>query len=125
MVRGLGYEKGPDELPKVTSEQSETVRYIYDLFLSGKTTTAIAKQFAAERIPTPARKSKWGSRTIEGILSNEKYKGDARLQKKFTVDFLQKKMKVNEGEVPQCFVENSHEAVIDPFLFDRAQEELA
>ena len=58
-------------------------------------------------------------------LRNEKYKGDARLQKKFTVDFLQKKMKVNEGEVPQYYVENSHEAIIDPLLFDRVQEELA
>ena len=125
MVQGLGYEKGPNELPKVTPEQSETVRNIYDLFLSAKTTTAIAKQFTAERIPMPAKKSKWGSRTIESILSNEKYKGDARLQKKFTMDFLQKKMKVNEGEVPQCFVENSHEAIIDPLLFDRVQEELA
>ena len=56
---------------------------------------------------------------------NEKYKGDARLQKKFTVDFLQKKMKVNEGEVPQYYVENSHEAIIDPLLFDRVQEEMA
>ena len=46
-------------------------------------------------------------------------------QKKFTVDFLQKKMKVNEGEVPQYYVENSHEAIIDPLLFDRVQEEMA
>ncbi len=61
---------------------------------------------------------------MESILTNEKYKGDARLQKKFTVDFLQKKMKVNEGEVPQYYVENSHEAIIDPLLFDRVQEEM-
>ena len=46
-------------------------------------------------------------------------------QKRFTVDFLQKKMKVNEGEVPQYYVENSHEAIIDPLLFDRVQEEIA
>ena len=62
---------------------------------------------------------------MESILTNEKYKGDARLQKRFTVDFLQKKMKVNEGEVPQYYVENSHEAIIHPLLFDRVQEELA
>ena len=121
----LGYEKGPDGLPKVVPEQAETVRYIYDLFMSGKTTTAIAKQLTDEGILTPGGKEKWGSRTVESILTNEKYKGDARLQKRFTVDFLQKKMKVNEGEVPQYYVENSHEAIIEPALFERVQEELA
>ena len=121
----LGYEKGPDGLPQIVPEQAETVRYIYDLFMGGKTITAIAKQLTAERIPTPGGKDTWGSRTVESILTNEKYKGDARLQKRFTVDFLQKKMKVNEGEVPQYYVENSHEAIIHPLLFDRVQEELA
>lgn len=121
----LGYEKGPDGLPKIVPEQAETVRYIYDLFMSGKTVTAIAKQLTNEGIPTPGGKPLWRCTTVESILTNEKYKGDARLQKRFTVDFLQKKMKVNEGEVPQYYVENSHEAIIDPLLFDRVQEELA
>lgn len=121
----LGYEKGPDGLPKMVPEQAKTVRYIYDLFMSGKTITAIAKQLTSEGIPTPSGREVWGGRTVESILMNEKYKGDARLQKRFTVDFLQKKMKVNEGEVPQYYVENSHEAIIDPILFERVQEELA
>ena len=121
----LGYRKGPDGLPEIVPEQAETVRYIYDLFMSGKTTTAIAKQLTAEGILTPAGKPTWGSRTVESILTNEKYRGDARLQKKFTVDFLKKKMKVNEGEVPQYYVENSHPAIIDPLLFERVQEEIA
>ncbi len=121
----LGYEKGPDGLPRIVPEQAETVRYIYDLFMSGKTVTAIAKQLTEEGVPTPAGKTVWGSATIESILTNEKYKGDARLQKRFTVDFLQKKMKVNEGEVPQYYVENSHEPIIDPLFFERVQEELA
>ncbi|MGN1217507.1 MAG: recombinase zinc beta ribbon domain-containing protein, partial [Phocaeicola sp.] len=56
---------------------------------------------------------------------NEKYKGDALLQKEFTVDFLQKKMKKNEGEVPQYYVEGNHEAIISPEVFDMVQEELA
>lgn len=121
----LGYEKGPDGLPRIVPEQAETVRYIYDLFMSGKTVTAIAKQLTADGIPTPGGKKTWGSTTVESILTNEKYKGDARLQKRFTVDFLQKKTKINEGEVPQYYVENSHEAIIDPLLFDRVQDELA
>lgn len=87
--------------------------------------TAIAKQLTDDGIPTPCGKDTWGSRTVESILTNEKYQGDARLQKKFTVDFIQRRMKVNEGEVPQYYVENSHEAIIDPLLFDRVQEEIA
>lgn len=59
------------------------------------------------------------------MLSNEKYKGDALLQKEFTVDFLQKKLKKNEGEVPQYYVEGNHEAIISPAVFDMVQTELA
>lgn len=62
-------------------------------------------------IPTPAKKAVWHKRTVKSILANEKYKGAALLQKRYTVDFLQKKMKVNEGEVPQYYVEDSHPAI--------------
>lgn len=58
------------------------------------------------------------------ILSNEKYKGDALLQKTFCTDFLTKKMKVNEGEVPQYYVENSHPAIVSDEMFDEVQQEI-
>lgn len=61
---------------------------------------------------------------MRSILMNEKYKGDALLQKKFTVDFLTKKSKRNEGEVPQYYVQNNHEAIISPQVFDLVQEEM-
>ena len=51
-------------------------------------------------------------------------KGESLCQKKFTVDFLTKKQKINEGEVPQYFVENSHEAIIEPAEFDMVQAEI-
>lgn len=121
----LGYRKGADGQPEIVPEQAETVRYIYDLFMSGMTTFAVAKHLTAEGIPTPAGKEVWQATTVESILSNEKYKGDALLQKRFTVDFLQKKTKMNEGEVPQYYVENSHPAIIDPELFEQVQEELS
>ena len=57
------------------------------------------------------------------VFTNEKYKGDALLQKKFTVDFLQKKMKTNDGEVPQYYVEGSHPAIIVPDEWDQVQTE--
>lgn len=56
--------------------------------------------------------------------ANEKYKGDALLQKSFTVDFLTKKSKLNEGEVPQYYVANSHPAIIEPEIFDLVQYEM-
>lgn len=93
--------------------------------MQGKTPHAIGKILTAEGILTPAGKEKWQSSTIESILQNEKYRGDARLQKKFTVDFLQKRMKVNEGEVPQYYVENSHPAIIEPEEWDLVQAEFS
>lgn len=123
-ARFLGLKKGPDGLPEIIEEEAITVRLIYRLFLYGKSPSAIGKYLTAEGIPTPAGKKKWGSKTIESILTNEKYKGDALLQKRFTVDFLTKKQKVNEGEVPQYYVHNSHPAIIPPEIFDLVQYEL-
>ena len=120
----LGYRKGADGLPEIVPEEAEIVRNIYRMFISGMTSNAIAKRLTTQGIPTPGGKTVWQRATVESILRNEKYKGSALLQKTFTVDFLQKKMKVNEGEVPQYYVEHSHEAIIAPEEWERAQLEL-
>lgn len=119
----LGYEKGEDGLPKIIEKEAAAVRKIYRLFLEGKTPSGIAKILTEKRIPTPSGKEKWQSSTAKSILTNEKYKGDALLQKGYTVDFLTKKKKVNEGEVPQYYVENSHPAIIEPETFELVQAE--
>lgn len=121
----LGYEKGEDGMPVVNEEEAAIVRLIYKLFLEGKTPAGICRYLEQQGIPTPSGKQKWSQTTVDSILSNEKYKGDALLQKKFTVDFLMKKMKVNEGEVPQYYVEHSHEAIIVPLEWDMVQAEIA
>ena len=110
----LGYEKGEDGKPKVNEEEAKVVRLIYKLFLEGKTSTGICRYLEHLGIRSPGGRSKWSESTVTSILQNEKYKGDALLQKTFTVDFLTKKTKVNEGEVPQYYVENNHEAIITP-----------
>ncbi|WP_243450248.1 recombinase family protein [Desulfosporosinus sp. Sb-LF] len=120
----LGYEKGKDGLPRIVESEAVTVRLIYRLFLEGKTQSGIAKHLTQSGVPTPSGKVKWPVSTVESILTNEKYKGDAMLQKTFTVDFLTKKKKVNEGEIPQYYVENSHPAVIEPEIFDIVQFEM-
>lgn len=119
----LGYERGQDGIPKIVEEEAALVRRIYGLFMDGKTACAIAKQLTSESTPTPAGKEKWPGSTIESILQNEKYRGSARLQKRYTVDFLTKKLKVNEGEVPQYYVEFSHEPIIQPDEWDAVQKE--
>ena len=121
----LGYRKGADGLPEIVPEQAEIVRSIYRMCIEGMSTNAIANRLTQQGVPTPSGKQVWQRSTVESILRNEKYKGAALLQKKFTVDFLQKKMKVNEGEVPQYYVEHSHEAIIAPEEWERVQLELA
>ena len=121
----LGYEKGEDGLPKIVPDEADIIRLIYSMFLEGKTTYARASALTESGIPTPRQKVVWKPSTVESILTNEKYKGAALLQKSFTVDFLTKKMKPNEGEVPQYYIEDSHEAIIDPREFELVQAEMA
>ena len=121
----LGYRKGADGFPEVVPDEAIVVHRIYTRFMEGLTPGAIAKELTADGIPTPSRKQRWQTSTVESILQNEKYKGAALLQKCFTVDFLTKKRKVNEGEVPQYYVEHSHEPIITPEEFDKVQTELA
>lgn len=123
--RFLGYRKGENDLPEIVPEQAEVIRLIYSLFLEGKTSYGIANYLTEQHIPTPTGKViPWKSSTIESILQNEKYKGSALLQKKYTVDFLEKKMIVNDGKVPQYYVEDSHPAIITPAEFEIVQGEI-
>ena len=121
----LGYEKGSDGFPKIVPEEAAIIRRIYSSFMSGKTPFTIAKMLTSEGIATPSGKSLWQASTIESILTNEKYRGSALLQKSFTVDFLTKKKKANEGELTQFYIENSHDAIIPPEEFEMVQAEFA
>ncbi len=119
--RFLGYDRGEDGNLVINEEQAKVVRMIYGMFLQGKSPYVIAKELTAAGIPTPGGKAVWGRAVVQSILTNEKYKGDALLQKVYTTDYLSKKKKINEGEVPQYYVEGNHPAIIDPSVFDRVQ----
>lgn len=119
--RFLGYDRGSNGELVINEEQAKTVRKIYGYFLQGRSPYQIAKLLTEQHDPTPSGNGKWCSATVKSILTNEKYKGDALLQKSITVDFLTKKIKSNEGEVPQYYVEGDHEAIIQPEIFDRVQ----
>lgn len=120
----LGYDRGSNGEFVINPKQAETVRLIYKLFLSGLSYYAVAKELTRRGLKTPAGKDCWGQSTVKSILMNEKYKGDALLQKGYTVDFLTKKMVKNEGQVPQYYVEGDHEAIISPELFQMTQLEI-
>lgn len=120
----LGFEKGEDGSPQVVESEAETVRLIYRLFMEGKTASGIARTLMNDGILTPGGKTVWQPGTVESILTNEKYRGDAILQKTYTTDFLTKKSNVNTGQLPQYYVENSHPAIIDPREFEAVQAEI-
>ena len=120
----LGYDKGPDGTPIINQEQAEVVRLIYLLFLLGNTAYAICSYLKEQGIHTPSGDDKWSASTVHSILKNEKYKGDALLQKTFVTDFLTKRQKKNEGEVPQYYVTGGHEAIVSSATFDLVQEEI-
>lgn len=121
----LGYKKEDGKIV-IDEAQAEIVRLIYMMFLKeGKTCTGIAEYLKARGIPTPSGKScNWTKNTVYSILTNEKYKGDALLQKKYTADYLEHKLVPNNGELPQYYVENNHPAIIERDLWQMVQTEL-
>lgn len=123
--RFLGYDRGEDGNLVLNEKEAKIIRRIYGLFLQGRSPYAIAKVLTSESIPTPGGKKTWSASTVKSILTNEKYKGDALLQKVYTEDFLTKKKIKNDGQVPQYYVENNHPAIIEPAVFDRVQKLMA
>lgn len=122
--RFMGYTKDEDGNLIIVPEEAEIIKRIYRECLEGKSLTGIGRGLEKDGILTAANKPRWRAETIKKILQNEKYIGDALLQKTTTVDFLTKKRVKNEGHVPQYYVENSHDAIIPKELFLQVQEEL-
>ena len=121
----LGYRRGADGKPEIDEEQAVIVRRIFADYLAGMSLVGIADALTAEGIPTPRGKTEWKRSVILSILTNEKYKGDALLQKTYIANCITKKSKRNNGELPMYYVENNHPAIIEREVFDRVQEEVS
>ena len=119
-----GYRNDENGNLVIAEEEAETVRWIFKSYLNGLGTYVIAKELDRKGILPIRTGEKWHDSTIKDILKNEKYMGDALLQKTYTVDFMTKKKVVNNGIVPQYYVEDDHEAIIPKELFFRVQEEI-
>lgn len=122
--RFLGYTKDADGNLIIDPEQAEIVKRIYREYLEGLSMDKIAAGLERDGILTGAGGEKWHTSTINKILRNEKYIGDALLQKTYTTDFLNKTRVKNNGLVPQYYVEGDHEAIIPKNIYQQIQEEL-
>ena len=120
----LGYDKDKNGNLVVNEKQAKIVRRIYKEFLDGKGANRIARDLELGGVANWNGKAKWYEGSIRKMLTNEKYKGDALLQKTYTVDFLSKKRADNNGEVPQYYVEDSHPAIIDKEMWEAVQLEM-
>lgn len=121
----LGYTKNTDGEIEIVPEEAEIIREIYEQYLSGESLYGIKCYLEEKEIPTPAGCSVWRQETIRSILSNEKYKGDAIINKTYVSDCISKRVKVNNGERNKYYIENNHPAIIDAGTFARVQEEIA
>ena len=122
--RFLGYTKDENGQLIIEEDEAKVVKRIYREYLEGASLKEIGKGLEADGILTGAGKKKWRPETIQKILRNEKYIGDALLQKTYTVDFLNKKRVKNTGIMPQYYVEGSHEPIIPRDIYMRVQEEM-
>ena len=118
-----GYRWEGDTLVVVPKEAA-VVKRIFQNFLDGKSRLETEREFAAEGILT-RNGCRWEDSNIRGVLTNVTYTGNMLLQKSFSVDAVSHKRKENRGELPQYFVSNTHEAIIDKETFDYVQEEMA
>lgn len=120
----MGYTKNENGELVIVPEEAEIVKLVFRLYLEGYSTAKIGSYLEEHQIKIATGQEKWYDSVIMKMLKNEKYMGDALLQKTYTVDFMTKKKVMNNGIVPQYYVENDHEAIIPKELFYRVQEEI-
>ena len=121
----LGYEKGPDGNPVIIPEEAETVRQIFEWYLAGKSVRDIRLALVAGGFRNAVGTTDWTTSNLRSILTNEKYCGDALLQKTFVKDCISKKSIPNTGQLAKVLIQNNHEAIISHEMFDAVQLELA
>lgn len=120
----LGYTKDEDGKLIVDEDEAKIVRRIFREYLEGASFRDIANGLGKDKIMTGGKRYKWHLSTIRGILRNEKYMGDALLQKTITTDFIEKIRIKNDGTVPQYYVKDSQEPIIARDIFMLVQEEM-
>lgn len=121
--RFLGYDKDINGNLVINEEEAEVIQYIFRSCIEGKGAFTIAKDLNIARVPTVAG-GEWQESTILNILKNEKYKGDAILQKYYTPDHLRQGTKPNNGVLDSYYIKNNHQAIICEEVWNAAQTEM-
>ena len=121
----LGYRRGENGQPEIDEEQAAIVRRIFARYLLGSSVSGICRELEADGIRTVRGCEKWSDSTVRAMLQNEKYIGDALLQKSYVSDIFSRQSKKNRGELPQYYVHDCHPAIIDRETFQKVQEEMA
>ncbi len=124
-ARLLGYRKGHDGNAEIIPEEAEVVKEIYRCYLDGMSMNLIADRLNEKGLTTKGGSSPYRKMVVQRILTNEKYTGDALLQKTYVTDCITKKTRKNNGELPMYLVKNHHEPIISRSDFNRVQEEMA
>lgn len=101
----------------IIPEEASVVQRIFSEYLNGKTSRTIARELNAEC----PRNRPWRRELIEYILKNERYAGNALLQKRYSTDTFPPQQKRNKGEREMYFVQNSNDAIVDLEIFERVQ----
>lgn len=107
-----GYKHNEDGKLIIDEETAENVKIIFDLYLRGQSVLGIIKELEKRKIPSPTGKEKWCKRTIDVMLSNEKYTGDVRL------------LKTGKSEIHYLATDNNP-AIISKEVFEAVQIEKA
>lgn len=115
-----GYQSTGDDLI-ILEDEAAVVRRIFDSYLSGKGSYAIKTMLEKEGIPSPTGKAAWSKRTIEKMLTNEKYCGDVILYKTFVSEYPSSERVENSGEHKKLAVQNHHKAIIEREKFEAVQ----
>ena len=108
----------------IKPEEAAVVRRIFQMYLEGMGSVKIMKLLTEEGVPAPLG-GLWNASVVMEMLKNEKYAGDLLLQKFYTNNHVEKKLLHNRGELPQYFVGEDHEPIIDRETFDAVQREIA
>lgn len=124
-ARLLGYKKGDGGNAEIIPDEAEVVREIYRCYLDGMSMNLIADRLNAKGLTTKGSGSPYRKAVVQRILTNEKYTGDALLQKTYVTDCITKKTRKNNGELPMYLVKNHHEPITSRSDFNRVQEEMA
>lgn len=121
----LGFRRSADDLPEIDPEEAAVVRRIFSRYLLGESVSQISRDLMADGIKTARGKDIWRDGVIRAMLQNEKYVGDAMLQKTFIKDLFSRQVVKNNGQLPKYYVHECHPAIIDRLTFQRVQEEIA